>query len=102
MTMNDSELDELLRVASIDDSVPASFRRRVWTRIECATLRKSQRFGWLETLAVALNRPSGAALAVASMVTLGLWLGNGGISSEIDAKMEYIQSISPFAATHNK
>ena len=100
--MNDSELDDLLRSAVTDGSVPRSFRQGVWTRIECAALRRSQRFGWFETFAVALNRPSGAALAVASMVALGLWLGNGGFPNENDAKMDYVQSISPFAAAHAK
>ena len=100
MTMNDSELDDLLRFADRQIQLPASFRHNVWSRIELASLERSNRWTWLENAFSALARPLGAVTTVAALGILGLWLGSAGMSDRGDSKISYVESVSPFAAAH--
>ena len=100
--MNDSEFDELLRVARGKDSLPPSFRHEVWRRIECAERSPSRLAAWFEAAAVGLSRPWAAVAAVAATVTFGLWFGALSAPGSKDASQVYAESISPFAHSHGK
>jgi hypothetical protein len=99
-TMNDSELDELLRSADQQVPVPESFRHKVWYRIESASLNERKPLAWLDTLFSTLARPVGAVAAVTTVGLLGLWMGAAGVSGGGDSKLAYVESVSPFASAH--
>jgi hypothetical protein len=100
--MNDSELDDLLRSARGHVPLPDSFRQRVWHRIETSSVKCWHPFSRLEGIFGFLLRPAGAVLAVASMITFGLWLGAASIPNPAAPKITYVESISPFAGAHGK
>lgn len=100
MTMNDSELDDLLRSANRQIPLPSSFRQKVWYRIESAALNEPKHWKWLESLFSVLARPFGAVAAVSALGVLGLWLGSAGMNDHGDSKLSYVESVSPFAAAH--
>jgi hypothetical protein len=101
--MNDREFDDLLKTASAPVSLPASFNQDVWSRIESRAadddLPVIARF---QPRLTNLPGPWGAALGVAAMVALGLWLGAATVPQAKDAKHAYAESISPFATPHRK
>jgi hypothetical protein len=100
--MNDSEFDELLRVARGKDFLPPSFQHEVWRRIECAERSPSRLAVWFEAAAVGLGRPWAAATAVAATITFGLWFGAVSAPEPKDASKAYAESISPFAHSHGR
>lgn len=100
--MNDSELDQLLKLAQIPVPIQAGFRRDVWLRIEAAEadIRKprvsrlvERFFGWLAL-------PPVAVATCSVMVAAGVWLGLESGNPAPQGEVAYIQSISPFAQTH--
>ncbi len=101
--MNDNEFDDFLRSADDPVSLPPSFQQGVWHRIESREIADIPspilRFQPLATRRVS---PWAAAIGVAAMVTLGLWLGAITAPDADDAKLTYAESISPFASTHRK
>ena len=101
--MNDREFDDLLRTASHPVSLPSSFNEDVWSRIENrATEDDLPVIAMFQPRLTKLADAWGAALGVAAMVALGLWLGAATVPPAKDAKIAYAESISPFATTHQK
>jgi hypothetical protein len=98
--MNDPEFDDLLRAARGDVSLPDSFRRDVWKRIE--TQEVSRPASWAERFFGAILRPAGAATMITFMVAIGLWAGALGGPDVPDVKVSYVESISPFHSPQHK
>jgi len=100
--MNDDQLHQLLRKSPAPISLPNSFSREVWTRIETGeastpSLRTalSQVWrAWLGTLA----RPAPAFATIALCMLLGGgfgWLQRHG-SPPVRSELAYVESINPF------
>ena len=101
--MNDSELDQLLKVSRTPMAVPPGFTRDVWSRIEAAELAGpvprpnlllDRLLGWFALPPVALA-------TCAAMVALGAWFGLQPAQSNPSTELSYIQSVSPFAGNHH-
>ncbi|MCE9518398.1 MAG: hypothetical protein K8R87_02345 [Verrucomicrobia bacterium] len=75
--MKDSELDDLLREWKPDASVPASFQRQVWHRIEAAQASSIEgRVGvWWSDLLEPFMRPRLATVAAVLVAILGAGIG---------------------------
>ncbi len=98
--MNDDQIHRALRQAPARISLPGSFNREVWARIEAeasltlaSCLRDLGRvlFAWLA-------RPVPATLTIALFLVIGAVLGEwGSVQPNAAAnEMAYIESISPF------
>jgi len=98
--MNDSEIDDLLRSANQQISLPSSFRRQVWNRIESSEM-DSLRAVWINKIFTMLTRPVGAAATITLAAMLGLWLGSTGLDTT-DAELNYAKTVSPFVSPHTK
>lgn len=99
--MNDSEFDDLLRTARTDVALPSSFRQGVWHRIEVASATGSPG-RWTRLFGDVFLRPAGALSSIAATVAVGMWLGATGGSNPEEAKVSYVNSVSPFAQAHTK
>jgi hypothetical protein len=100
----DSGFDELLRSAEVKVPLPGAFQAEVWRRIAVAQ-ETSLRGRWeriLEAIFGTLARPVTASVMVLGMVSAGLWFGSLGTEPVRDAKLAYIQSVSPFAHQHGE
>jgi hypothetical protein len=95
--MNDSEFDNFLKDARAEKPLPVSFGHEVWQRIETADITLHPHFAGLQSIITALVRPWGAVAAIATMITLGLWLGAATAPRAEHLQMTYAESISPFA-----
>lgn len=75
--MKDPELDDLLREWKTDSSVPPSFQRQIWHRIEAAESASFKaRFGsWWSAFAAMMMRPRLAASAALLVACLGAGIG---------------------------
>lgn len=98
--MNDDQLHQLLRESPASISLPRSFTREVWARIEAAeapSLRMalSQVWqAWLGTLA----RPAPAFATIAVCMLLGVVLGwaQQRETFQVQGELAYVESINPF------
>lgn len=103
--MNDDQLHQLLRESPASISLPRSFTREVWARIEAAEplsprVSLSQLWqAWLGTLA----RPVPAFAAIVVCVLLGG--GFGWIKQreefQVNGELAYAESINPFLRTEH-
>ena len=91
---NTHEIDELLRGAAEQPTLPASFRSEVWTRIAHAEQRSVA--AWLSRALAAFARPVPAFASVIATVLVGAWLGLATAPPAKDAQLSYAESISPF------
>lgn len=89
--MNDSEFDDLIKAAGEQVPVPPSFRHSVWHRIESAAVPAARGY-WLSLFA----RPAVAGASVAAALAIGLWAGAIATPSGDDARLSYLESVSPF------
>jgi hypothetical protein len=90
--MNDEKLDAILQSAHVDFHVANGFRQSVWSRIEA----ESSKPGFLEGFWTWMTRPPGIATGVAAMAVIGLFLGAVSVPKPADARLSYVESISPF------
>jgi hypothetical protein len=90
--MNDEKLDLLLRSARLDFQVAGGFQHCVWSRIEAESSNSSFLKGFLAWM----TRPLGISTGVAVMAALGLILGAVTVPEPADARLSYVESISPF------
>lgn len=100
--LSDPELDELLRSVKVRVPLPGTFQVEVWRRIavsqEAALPVRISR--WMDGFFNLLVRPTVATAAVLLMISAGAWLGSVGSDAGRDGKQAYVQSVSPFAQTH--
>jgi hypothetical protein len=99
--MDDSEIDNLLRSANQQISLPKSFNRNVWNRIESSEMDSSRAVVWIDRIFTTLTRPVGAAATITLAAVLGLWLGSTGLDAT-DAELNYAKTVSPFLAPKAK
>lgn len=98
--MNDDQLHQLLRASPARTSLPGSFNREVWARIEAAdapSLRSALTQVWRSWLAT-LARPAPAFATVALCMLLGGgfgWIQQRG-GSGTSGELAYAASINPF------
>jgi hypothetical protein len=90
--MNDHELDALLRSANGEFPMASGFQRGVWSRIEAEAAMPTVLQGFWAWTA----RPLGIITGVAAMAALGLFLGAATVPDAVDARLSYVESISPF------
>ncbi|MBC8126066.1 MAG: hypothetical protein H8M99_02810 [Gloeobacteraceae cyanobacterium ES-bin-144] len=95
--MNDTEFDNFLKSARTDLRLPASFKQRVWHRIESDSLASPAIIIDIQKFSRKLDRPWSFAVGIAATVTLGLWLGIASVPEPKDGKVTYAMSISPFS-----
>lgn len=102
MEPGDSGFDELLRSAEVTVPLPGAFQAEVWRRIAVAqeTSFKARLERVLENVFGTLTRPVTASVMVLGMISAGLWFGSLGTEPVRDAKLAYVQSVSPFAHQH--
>jgi hypothetical protein len=101
--MDDTQFDQFLRnnKASAPISVPASFQREVWQRIEAADESAILTpWQWLNQVIAVMTRSLGSAACVAVMIVAGIWLGSLGVNPAEAAKAAYIDSINPLSQSH--
>ena len=100
--MTDSEIDALLRQSKPAVEMPPTFQAEVWRRIAVAEESSLGRKvgGWLEMLLSWVGRPLGAAALCALTVGGGLLLGGRVKPQGSDGRVAYLESVSPFVATH--
>ena len=100
--MNDDQLHQLLRESPAPISLPSSFSREVWARIEAAeastpSLRTALAQVWHAWLG-ALARPAPAFATIALCMVLGGgfgWLQHRE-SFHVRNELAYVESINPF------
>jgi len=98
--MNDDQLHQLLRESSAPISLPGSFTREVWARIEVAestslfTALSQSWHAWLGTLA----RPAPAVATIAVCMLLGGGFGwiRHREAFHVQGELAYVDSINPF------
>ncbi|MCX6848914.1 MAG: hypothetical protein NTY98_08330 [Verrucomicrobia bacterium] len=98
--MNDDQLHQLLRESPAPVSLPSSFTREVWARIEAAeatSLRTALAQLW-QALLGTLARPVPAFATIAICMLLG---GGFGLIQQQDSlpvkgELAYVESINPF------
>lgn len=96
--MNDHDLDAILRSAKIEFPKTSGFQREVWSRIEAESATPTVLQGFWEWTA----RPLGIISGVAAMAAMGLFLGAVTVPDAVDARLSYIESISPFISLSNR
>lgn len=98
----DAAFDTLLRTAQVEVPLRGAFQSEVWRRIAVAQeITMAGRFTrHLELFVGALTRPMAAAVVLLAMISGGLWVGSLKSGQGKDAKLSYVQSISPFAHAH--
>jgi hypothetical protein len=95
--MNDSEFDDMLRSAGVPRvPLPASFRHRVWQRIEMESAGRSGFAGRVAEFFVMLSRPWVATGSLLGAMALGVWLGAVTAEEVDDGRTAYAESVSPF------
>lgn len=101
--MNDSKFDNLLRSARVEVPLPGAFQAEVWRRIarEQDDTLKSRFAQFVRSLFEVLSNPVAATVMVLTIVLAGLWFGSMNPAAAHDAKIAYVQSVSPFAASHS-
>ncbi|MCB1096680.1 MAG: hypothetical protein KDN22_13970 [Verrucomicrobiae bacterium] len=95
---NDAGFDQLLRSANLEVPLPGAFQSEVWRRIAVArestlTARLAHA---LESLLSSLAQPVAASVLVFATISAGLWFGARSTEPGHDAKLAYVQSVSPF------
>jgi hypothetical protein len=102
--MSGEGFDELLRSAEVKVPLPGTFHADVWRRIAAAqeTSFKGRWERIFELIFGNLANPVTASTVVLGMVSLGLWFGSVGTQPAQDAKLAYVQSVSPFAHSHGE
>jgi hypothetical protein len=98
----DAGFDELLLSAEVKVPLPGAFQAEVWRRIAAAQ-ETSFNGRWVRILDLvfgAFAKPAAASAMVLGMVSLGLWFGSLDAQPAQDAKLAYVQSVSPFAHPH--
>lgn len=100
---NDLSFDKVLKLWTVDDSLPPRFRDQVWRRIARAETRPALGFGvWLgDLIAVVLPQPKVACGYLTVLLILGLVVGSWAgqrQTSRLDAVLgvHYVQSVDPF------
>jgi hypothetical protein len=98
--MNDDQLHLLLRESPAPVSLPASFNREVWARIEAAettSFRTALSQAWHAWLS-ALARPAPAFATIAACMLLGGSFGwiQHRETFHRQGELAYVQSINPF------
>lgn len=99
--MKDNELDQLLKASVAPVTVPATFQREVWARIEAEESMtfgfhlKRMLMGFLDLFAV----PKVAFATSSALILAGAFLGIESARNDQPGELHYIQSISPFAQT---
>jgi hypothetical protein len=102
--MNDSELDQLLKLDEANVPLHAGFQREVWQRIRLAE-EKSWRVraaAFAGLMLDSLARPRVAFAMCAAMALAGAWIGWESVNPAHQAggELAYVEAISPFAQTH--
>ncbi len=98
----DTGFDALLRSAKVKVPLPGAFQAEVWRRIAVtqeSTLR-ARLSRMLESLLGTVARPLAASAVMLTMISAGLWFGSSREVPVRDAKLAYVQSVSPFAHQH--
>jgi hypothetical protein len=90
--MNDEKVDVILRSARVDFQVADGFQHSVWSRIEAESSESRFLRGFLEWV----TWPLGMATGVVAMAVIGLFLGAVTVPEPADARLSYVESISPF------
>ena len=96
----DPALDDLLRTAKAEVSLPNEFQADVWRRI---AVRHQSTFSvrvgcWMEKIFGSLVGPVPSAATLHFMISAGIWFGAKGTESGDNGKSAYVRSVSPFAA----
>lgn len=101
-TMNDSQLDQLLKGCDSPAPAPAGFIRDVWLRVETAESAswKPRAARLVERLLGVFALPPVAVATCTAMVVVGAWFGLQPPAANPSTEVAYIQSVSPFAHTH--
>ena len=98
----DSAFDNFLRPAKVEVPLRGAFQSEVWRRIAVAqeTTLAGRFSRFLESFSGALTQPVAAGAVLLAMISGGLWFGSMSGEPVRDAKLSYVQSISPFAHAH--
>ena len=95
---DDAGFAQFLRSANLEVPLPGTFQSEVWRRI--AVARESTLTGLLahalESLLNSLAQPVAASVLVLATISTGLWFGARSTEPGRDAKLAYVQSVSPF------
>jgi hypothetical protein len=103
--MNDDELNELIRGASLPPRFPSSFQREVWQRIAVTESRSLHSIlsrvtsGCLQWMV----KPAGAVATIMTMLIIGAGLGGIASNKETDSSLKaaYTASINPIRSAHS-
>lgn len=99
---DDGAFDDLLRSAKVEVPLPGAFQFEVWRRIavahESTLMARLARI--VDPIFGFLSRPLAASASVVLMIFAGLWLGSLGVHQARDGKLAYVESVSPFAQSH--
>jgi hypothetical protein len=93
-TMNDSDLDDILRNSRPNLPIPASFHREVWNRIEHDALGGKPHS--IANVLLALRRPWMAATGLTAALAMGAGIGFVTTPAPKVSRAAYAESISPF------
>jgi hypothetical protein len=101
---DDGAFDEMLRSTKVEVPLPGAFQAEVWRRIavheDSAPLVRLTLA--LKPVLSLFNRPLAASASVLLTVLVGLWLGSLEAHPARDGKLDYVESISPFAQSHQQ